>query len=660
LFLGEEEHRLAPAFGLLDLGKTLAILKGNAERIRLLRRVAKDRGLSAPKTVIRYLNRESGTFEYATVFPRCRKPPEDANDTSDRQPLHALWIPQQADLIETGVKHSLRCRCTQGCSRRCSCKKRGLTCTSRCHATSSLPCNNTSKIVKEPSLPLISANQDEVTLAYIPEDITLTIEREGFAWFNAPTRLESSSNADNMETIFVPGEIRPFQDDLTSEVESVVPVRDTINEENSIADVFELEQALTDYDKATSSRTTNFDFAFGDIDSCAVFVSSQQDEETVDTSLLSNDLSMHDLVKVLGSGEVHGMKLLNHLQNGWTFDLPGKKDCNFLKTTNEHNKAEKKMHGTYVSSLKALGSVFEIYKLLSGASVALRVIGRTLGTSNWVKKAVQGDVRRVGVYNDPFQAFEPDRPCTFSCIAMFETGTLDLDPSLLAQVMALASRNSIYTSSLLLCDPSDDIRGYEIKCLVGNVGRAGIALMIPPTEPRILKDDIEHFRVINHQPYDGQNRNSLAGSSLHLSFTGYEQTVVEALNHHGAQVTEVFFLESLISAYDRTKWIADLDVLASFNDGSLTRAPLPSVQCMHDSRDLPTFPIASIDSWEELIDRPSEAGVVRSFGAPFARLAAMSISVQKRYPTVILPGKTCWLCLQETLQRDVSSCIFIQ
>jgi hypothetical protein len=361
-------------------------------------------------------------------------------------------------------------------------------------------------------------------------------------------------------------------------------VQETIDEEDGLEEIFDLDKALSDFDKAKSSRTIRFNFAFGDADSCAVFLSSQQDEDAMDTNQLSYDLSIHELMEVLASGDVHGLKLLDHLQYRWTMDLPGITDRSRLKTETEYTEVDKQMPGTYICSLKALGSVVEIYKLLTGTSVALRVIGRTLGTSNWVNKAAEKDMRTPRSHQDCFQAFEPDRPSTFSCIAMFETGNLDLDPSLLAQVMALASRNAIYTSSSLLCDPSDDIRGYEIKCLVGNVGRAGIALMIPPTEPRILKDDIGHYKVINHQPYDGQNRNSLGGSSLHLSFTGYEQTVVEALSHHGAQMSEVFFLESLISAYDRTKWIADLDVLASFDDGSLARAPLPSNQLSQAKR----------------------------------------------------------------------------
>ncbi|RYN89798.1 hypothetical protein AA0120_g6212 [Alternaria tenuissima] len=584
-FLGKKEHRLAPAFGLLDPGKTLAILKSNAEKIRLLRRVAKDRGINAPKAVIRYLNPESGNFEYTTVFPRFRKPLEVASDTRDRLPLHALWIPQQE---EADDKSRLGCRCNQGCSRRCSCKKRGSNCTSRCHAASSLPCNNISDLVKEPTMPLFSANEDEVTLFYTPEDIfsdqKTGHEGEGFSWFNAPTRLESSSNTDDMETIFLPGRIRFPQNDLTPKVEPVTPVQETIDEEDGLEEIFDLDKALSDFDKAKSSRTIRFNFAFGDADSCAVFLSSQQDEDAMDTNQLSYDLSIHELMEVLASGDVHGLKLLDHLQYRWTMDLPGITDRSRLKTETEYTEVDKQMPGTYICSLKALGSVVEIYKLLTGTSVALRVIGRTLGTSNWVNKAAEKDMRTPRSHQDCFQAFEPDRPSTFSCIAMFDTGNLDLDPSLLAQVMALASRNAIYTSSSLLCDPSDDIRGYEIKCLVGNVGRAGIALMIPPTEPRILKDDIGHYKVINHQPYDGQNRNSLGGSSLHLSFTGYEQTVVEALSHHGAQMSEVFFLESLISAYDRTKWIADLDVLASFDDGSLARAPLPSNQLSQAKR----------------------------------------------------------------------------
>ena len=152
-------------------------------------------------------------------------------------------------------------------------------------------------------MPLFSASGDEVTLSYIPKDIfsDLSTEHngEGFSWFNAPTRLESSSDSDDMETIFIPGHIQSPRNVLTSKVESVTPVQETIDEEDDLGNIFDLDKALTDFDKAKSSRTARFNFAFGDVESCAVFLSSQEDEDAMDTNQLSNDLSIHDLMKVL-------------------------------------------------------------------------------------------------------------------------------------------------------------------------------------------------------------------------------------------------------------------------------------------------------------------------------------------------------------------------
>ena len=87
-----------------------------------------------------------------------------------------------------------------------------------------------------------------------------------------------------------------------------------------------------------------------------------------------------------------------------------------------------------------------------------------------------------------------------------------------------------------------DYKDYEIRRVIGNIGRAGIAMMISPQAPRIRSAEKESWEQINHTPFDGNPEDCFENISLHLSFTQY--TLPIDTRTHGAQDTKTFLIES--------------------------------------------------------------------------------------------------------------------
>ena len=158
--------------------------------------------------------------------------------------------------------------------------------------------------------------------------------------------------------------------------------------------------------------------------------------------------------------------------------------------------------------------------------------------------------------------FELSLQRIFSCIAILESDVYNINPVTLEHVFAKSSGNSIFVSAALLSDLGEIPEVYEVLRVVGNIGRAGIAMLIRPQDPRIRKPEIESWHLINHARFDHQRTNSFQNTSLHLSFTQY--TMPFNVGDHVAQDAEAFFIESLIPVHDRGKWVADLDILSMF------------------------------------------------------------------------------------------------
>ena len=309
----------------------------------------------------------------------------------------------------------------------------------------------------------------------------------------------------------------------------------------------------------------------------------------------------------------------------------------------EEDKKGRRSSSVLRCSLESLANASSMYRQLPGATVSISVI-------NVPMYAVDGLMSTL----------ETSLPAEkFACIAMFETGSNVVHADQLSSILALSSGNSIYAANALLRDPlKPNLQG--ITRIVGNIDRPGVVMMAPPQAPLIRPDDPGAWRVINHNIFDGSLKNSFPETSLHLSFTEYDIALSVPV---GAKDAIVSIVETLISTHDRQSWVADLDIIASLRSEELFRRLSPprcvhGINCPRPPMEIPVAQIdrvssrqlVSINSWEELLDPPaglgvSSIGVVRAFNDWHARVATMSVSVQKGLRTVVLPTEPlCTVC----------------
>lgn len=193
-----------------------------------------------------------------------------------------------------------------------------------------------------------------------------------------------------------------------------------------------------------------------------------------------------------------------------------------------------------------MSSVADVYEHFHDALVSLGESEPMLLTPSWYT------MRRYQDTDIEFCGHRLNRAESFACIAMFDSRIFELRPDGLREIIALASGNSLYVAASLLQDPYQS-RGFcdedGIKSIVGNVGRAGIALLYSPGNPRTRRLDSENWDVINYVNFDGTSEEFFHSTSVHLSFTGFEMSA--DTKSRGKQDTENFLLESTVSAHDR-------------------------------------------------------------------------------------------------------------
>jgi hypothetical protein len=288
-----------------------------------------------------------------------------------------------------------------------------------------------------------------------------------------------------------------------------------------------------------------------------------------------------------------------------------------------------------LTSLRALQTVSSLYTNLHNATIELRTAEQPLYEHQWIPASQQGH-RHL-----PFAGYVLDRMQMFACIAKFESGGFNFHPSAMNGVLAISSGNSLYVASCLLQDPCKPQWPRTINRVVGNLGKTGMALLVSPAVPqmRSLSDDV---RLVNHHPFDGGEEDAFPETSLHISYTDWQLPI--DIGSRGKRDVEAYYVEAAIGLYDRGKWVADLNILDVFNHRLSQIVP----RCtQHPERSKPideTSKYVAIDSWEELLDSPTEVGVVRARGNWQARLAAAALSIQRGHETRIVPESTCWLC----------------
>ncbi|KAK6854656.1 hypothetical protein PG995_009749 [Apiospora arundinis] len=273
-------------------------------------------------------------------------------------------------------------------------------------------------------------------------------------------------------------------------------------------------------------------------------------------------------------------------------------------------------------SPRSLATAYGIYKNLEGATVSSTIVSRGIHDVKWALSDLE-----VGITWSKM----------FSCIAMMETGTVNLEAEKLDDVLALASGNSIYILRHFVTDPAVELPSAAVVRIVGNVGRAGISLLVPPASQPLIRPLSNSLRAVEYADFDGRREDNFASTSLHLSFTPYEfpldYGVTGIIDH------QIFFVESVISVHESGKWVADLDILGPFYDGARKilkfqkkvpqgRGPKKLHEHSEEKKNSVLGSFVSIDTWEEVLDTPPTHSFVRASDNWAARLAVVAVILQ--------------------------------
>ena len=702
-FLAEAKHRPPSYFGLREPSILFPLLKNDDERINTLRRFAEKSELDGTKVVIRYKHLSSpdvtvqqlGTdgeekksakvqgcnqvepdnghvsaYEYASAFPYTQRPTTRNDSRLGIQKLrHKRWVATgwREDYVQdlgmndprlssgdkakellkviksfeeerkSGKKHIkdtikdkprglLRllkinkyaaCQCTDGCKSECVCKDFSDGCIHECS------CHNqgyTCDVNRTLPNRMIALRKRMSAIHAVGEDCAEEHPRSFVDHYRQPSS------------------IRKLEDQRYDEIRD--QYRNTW-ESKSVDGIWHLQGAPWDTnDDSGRTGPVSLRCIYGDPETAALYsIRCSSSDISV-----KNEVSLEEIRILLGTNAINVTQVSEYLAS-----------------------LQKGPYASCISSLKALASATKIYKNLSGATVALSVASKPLYRSLWaprfssrteeasLKTSQPLRPKHLRTWNSNPWLCELNLASTFACIAMFESGTYDIDPETLDHVFAMSSGNSLFVAGPLLNDPSEWSKEIQVERVVGNIGRAGIAMLIPPQDPRIRKRQLENWELVSHAPFDGQCADSFQNTTHHLSFTQY--TMPCNIGTHGAQDTEAFFIESLISVHDREKWVADLDVLGMFRNPKFGKCDDHWEGCVHTPGMLPQEELLTIDNWEELLDRERVPVVVRAHRNPMARLATAVVSVKQGYRTILVTEQVCWPCVTQVPEKKVT---FIQ
>ena len=294
-----------------------------------------------------------------------------------------------------------------------------------------------------------------------------------------------------------------------------------------------------------------------------------------------------------------------------------------------HHEIEACLKNTaYLKSLSALAVAEKVYEPLNEATINPAIVSTPISNTQWAENAVPqvNATARVSI----------NRQATFACISYLETGCLDLRPSQFENVLAISSGDSIYVAAPLLYDPAEEQSEHAIRRLSGNVGKAGLILLVPPADPQVLQTSIDQWKIIDRNNFTGKFENTFTGTSLHLSFTDWSIPVDVGETGRGRRDAEAHLVESLVSVHDRSRWIADLDVLGALSKGS--SQPDHKVfyrpRCKHANATAldpttATQNLVTINNWEEFLEHPECPAVAMAHDNWEAKLALAVLGVRR-------------------------------
>lgn len=302
---------------------------------------------------------------------------------------------------------------------------------------------------------------------------------------------------------------------------------------------------------------------------------------------------------------------------------------------------------TNYNAIHLLQRISDVYKLLSGTTLSCNVVTAPLLGRSWIKQAVErlskalANDKHFWAYCD----FHLTRSESFTAIAFFETGDCDIE-TIVEDVMALSCGSSLYVAAPLLCDPWETPKEYEIRRITGNIGRAGVALLVSAKNLRRKPIEVDNWSIVRHEPFSGEPEDCFTATSLHLSFTGFEVPLNSGT--FGNQDIEAYYLETFVSVRDRGIWIADVDILKSLNAKNLHAPP----SCKHDGKSKASQADRHrcADNWSEYFDPPPDSELIaRAHKNWLARLALTSVAVQIRPDerVLLLPETPCWICVEK-------------
>lgn len=368
-------------------------------------------------------------------------------------------------------------------------------------------------------------------------------------------------------------------------------------------------------------------------------------------------VEIHDAIALLKDGEMNRVLLWQYLEGVEPYEPE-----TLVKSVLDLMREERERCERTINSLRSLAVAKRIYGDLDGATVSASIIERGISDAKW------GSAGRASLLN---------RSIVFSCIAMMETGEVNLEARNLGHVIALSAGSSLFVLSKILTDPFVEKPDYSVTRIIGNVGRAGISLLVPPAAGPLTRPLSSSIRAVDYAEYDGSHTNKFGGTSLHLSFTTHEFPV--DYGSSGIIDHQVFFVESVVSVHDGGKWVADLDVFKILAKDDIARIRVPRRKdgqpCCHTSetvtKTLQRF--VAIDTWEEILDEAPGMGLVRSHKNWAARFAASVIlsqgctsdssdeddasenedtpSTPRKFAVLESRDDVCWVCTYNRLRR---------
>ncbi|RYP35418.1 hypothetical protein DL767_003825 [Monosporascus sp. MG133] len=275
----------------------------------------------------------------------------------------------------------------------------------------------------------------------------------------------------------------------------------------------------------------------------------------------------------------------------------------------------------------------------------------TTGLENTPKSRLTSKTTALNTITQSLKPWTMTLTESFSCILLFEN-VFHILPSQLRNVMAISSCNSLFIASSLISDPASSPRKANVQHIMGNVGRPGTALLLPPVAPRNISKNIQRWPLIQLGSWDGIPKDSFLDSSLHLSFTGSTQEV--DTGYSGAQDKELYILESVVSLHGMGEWIADLDIVKALQDPPLVyrhrqkRIPrsLPGTAASKtrcaDGHEVQyqyeRLPLAAVENWAELVEETNKDRIFLAANNWQARLAATMICIAQGKAVCLLPN----------------------